>query len=231
MKKTRLLEIIREEISYALKEDLLNEIPIYSVIDQEGFRKTLDDFKEKEISKSKALNLLLTKLDDEGVVDTGQISKDLGVDTATFNNAEIRKFLARPEDERFETKTGEELIDFTPYLEKSRKERTKKVKTDEPKVTKEKTISSEPKVTKEKTTSSEPKTTPKPETSVFDSSGDSLSDLKDEIIKITTDMKDLAKKFSKAEGKEKENLRNQLKDLTKMKKELEIELEELEKQL
>lgn len=213
MKKTRLLEIIREEISHALEEDLLNEIPIYNVTDQEGFRKTLDDFKEKEVSKSKALNLLLTKLDDEGAVDTGQVSKDLGVDTATFNNAEIRKFLARPEDERFETKTGEELIDFTPYLEKSRKARAKKVKTDEPKVA------------KEKTTSSEPKTTPKPETTASDSSEDNLYDVKDEVAKVTADMKDLAKKYSKAEGKEKENLRNQLKDLTKRKNELEKELE------
>lgn len=58
-----------------------------------------------------------------------------------------------------------------------------------------------------------------------DSSGDNLSDLKDEVAKATTDMKDLAKKFSKAEGEEKEDLKNQLKDLTKKKKELEKELE------
>ncbi len=209
MKKTRLLEIIREEISNTLEEKLLNEIPIYNVTDPTGFKKTLDDFKEKEVSKSKALNLLLTKLDDEGAVDTGQVSKDLGVDTATFNNAEIRKFLARPEDERFETKTGEELIDFTPYLEKSRKQRVKKVKTSEPKITQEKPTASEPKI--EKPTAS-------------DSSGDSLSDLKDEMVKVETDMKSLLKSYSKAEGEEKENLKNQLKDLTKRKKELEKQL-------
>jgi len=65
----------------------------------------------------------------------------------------------------------------------------------------------------------------KVEYSDSDSSGDNLSDLKDEVAKTTTNMKDLAKKFSKAEGEEKENLKNQLKDLTKKKKELEKELE------
>lgn len=73
----------------------------------------------------------------------------------------------------------------------------------------------------EKATASEPK-----EKAVSsDSKGDSLSDLKDEVAKVTTNMKDLAKKFSKAEGEEKEDLKNQLKDLNKKKKELEKELE------
>ena len=110
MKKTRLLEIIREEISSALREgeaeekaakaaalkatdleikalqkkkadmmrtgvaeatleeDLLNETPIYDVSDMEGFKSALDKFRDENVSKSKALNLLLTKLEDEGTV-------------------------------------------------------------------------------------------------------------------------------------------------------------------
>jgi hypothetical protein len=167
MKKSRLLEIIREEITSILneatidvqnpgtlndpkkqelikkarqttqnpklgtaddpvdfvEEDLLNETPIYDVNDMEGFKSTLDKFREEGVSKSKALNLLLTKLEDEGIVDTNALSKEYGVDTATFNNKEIRKFLNRPEDEMFTDKSGEELIDFTPFLGKADKKR------------------------------------------------------------------------------------------------------------
>lgn len=57
-----------------------------------------------------------------------------------------------------------------------------------------------------------------------DSSGDSLSDLKDEMVKVETNMRDLLKKYNKAEGEEKEDLKNQLKDLTRKKKELEKQL-------
>lgn len=99
-----------------IEEDLLNEAPIYSVEDMAGFQSTLNKFKEEGVSKSKALNLLLTKLEDEGEVDTNQLSKDLGVDTATFNNLETRKFLNRPKDQFYSDKKGEELIDFSPYL-------------------------------------------------------------------------------------------------------------------
>jgi hypothetical protein len=165
MKKSRLLEIIREEISTilhegeaeekaakmaaikatdleikalqkkkadmmksgvaesTLEEDMLNEAPIYDVNDMEGFKSTLNQFREEGVSKSKALNLLLKKLEDEGTVDTNALSKEYGVDTATFNNKEIRKFLNRPEDEAFTDKSGDELIDFTPFLGKSDKKR------------------------------------------------------------------------------------------------------------
>jgi hypothetical protein len=167
MKKSRLLEIIREEIAAMLneatidvqnpgslkdpqkqtlinkarqttknpklgtaddpvdfiEEEQLNETPIYDVADMEGFKSALNKFKEEGISKSKSLNLLLKKLEDEGTVDTNALSKEYGVDTATFNNKEIRKFLNRPEDEFFQDKSGEELIDFTPYLDKSDKPR------------------------------------------------------------------------------------------------------------
>jgi len=177
MKKTRLLEIIKEEIALVLREgetedkaaksaqlkaidleikalqkkkqdimrsgvseitleeDLLNEAPIYDVSDMEGFKSTLNKFREEGISKSKALNLLLKKLEDEGTVDTNALSKEYNVDTATFNNQEIRKFLNRPEGEAFiDKKTGDELIDFTPLLNKSNKPKGKKASgTSEPK--------------------------------------------------------------------------------------------------
>jgi hypothetical protein len=161
MKKSRLLEIIREEISSVLnevdidktagavimkktsqptdikrvtsqgidvelREETLEEAPIYSVDDMPGFTSTLDKFKEKNVSKSKSLNVLLDKLKDAGTVDTNALSKEYGVDTATFNNAEIRKFLNRPEGEIFaDKKTGEDLIDFTPYLSKANKAKGK----------------------------------------------------------------------------------------------------------
>lgn len=196
MKKSRLLEIIREEIastlgetSYAgikatpdmkndpsyktlsstgkidaekelktggtveLEEDLLNEAPIYNVEDMAGFQSTLDKFREEGVSKNKALNVLLDKLEGDGTVDTNSLSKEYNVDTATFNNTEIRKFLNRPEDEAYtDKKTGSELIDFTPFLGKSNKPRGPKA-TDKP--------AAEPKAPK---TATEPKATNKPAT-------------------------------------------------------------------
>jgi hypothetical protein len=197
MKKSRLLEIIREEISTilhegeaeekaakmaaikatdleikalqkkkadmmksgvaesTLEEDMLNEAPIYDVNDMEGFKSTLNQFREEGVSKSKALNLLLKKLEDEGTVDTNALSKEYGVDTATFNNKEIRKFLNRPEDEAFTDKSGEELIDFTPFLGKSDKKRGRAAgEKSEPK---EKTALPDSGVKKKETKKDEPK--------------------------------------------------------------------------
>jgi hypothetical protein len=232
MKKTRLLEIIREEISIALneigqsskaqratnltiaakkaqiaaaqkelaqltksgvtevalEEDLLNETPIYDVSDMEGFKSTLDKFRDENISKSKALNLLLTKLEDEGTVDTNQLSKDMGVDTATFNNQEIRKFLNRPEDEFFENpKTGEELPDFTPYLTKADKKRGR-VAGEKP--------ATEPKATKSKAT--EPKTT-EPKATETDKANAAAASKTPKLDKLANDKDSLLKAIKQAE--------------------------------
>jgi len=108
-----------------LSEETLNEMPVYKVADKEGFKKTLEKYKSNPPSKNKALDIILTSLEKHGEVDTQELSKRAGKDSATFNNAEIRKFVARPEDEDFVTKQGEPLIDFTPFLEKERKERNK----------------------------------------------------------------------------------------------------------
>lgn len=107
------------------EEEQLNEMPVYKVADKEGFKKTLEKYKSNPPSKNKALDIILTSLEKHGEVDTQELSKRAGKDSATFNNAEIRKFVARPEDEDFVTKQGEPLIDFTPFLEKERKERNK----------------------------------------------------------------------------------------------------------
>ena len=204
MKQTRLLEIIREEISNALnellsidvpnpailtpqtqmnliktarttarnntigtvknpvefiEEDMLNETPIYNVEDMTGFQSTLDKFREEGVSKNKALNVLLDKLEGDGTVDTNSLSKEYGVDTATFNNTEIRKFLNRPEDEAYtDKKTGTELIDFTPFLGKSNKPRGPKA-TDKP--------ATEPKASKTATEPKAPKTATEPKTATL----------------------------------------------------------------
>ena len=295
MKKTRLLEIIREEISSVLREgemeekaakaaqlkatDLeikalqkkkselsktgvaeseeLNETPIYDVSDIEGFKSTLNKFRDDNISKSKSLNLLLTKLEDEGTVDTNQLSKDMGVDTATFNNQEIRKFLNRPADEYFENpKTGKELPDFTPFLSKSDKKRGKvagekfqstaeKPKATEPKATNKPT--SEPKtatLTKgddgfDKVSYSEPKAE-KPKTADTDKAAsaasktpklDKLSSNKDTLIKAQKEtqakMRELAVKVRGAEASERESLTKELKNLNKLNGEIQTKLDKL----
>jgi len=109
-------------------------MPVYKVADKAGFKKTLDKYRDNPPSKNKALDIILTSLEKHGEVDTQELSKRAGKDSATFNNAEIRKFVARPKDEEFMSKSGETLIDFTPFLEKGRAEKTPKA--DTPKTTK-----------------------------------------------------------------------------------------------
>jgi hypothetical protein len=240
MKKSQLLEIIREEIinvlseNGSLEEDLLNETPIYSVEDMAGFQSTLGKFREKGVSKSKALNLLLTKLEDEGEVDTNQLSKDLGVDTATFNNLETRKFLNRPEDQMYTDKTGEELIDFTPYLNVVNKPKGRKAgvaATDKPKTAPEapKAVAKTPEAPKAAMKAPEaPKaattTAPKAKESDEEKAARAAStnkgvskkaDKKDELLKdkkaAEDKMRELAKLIRSAEGKEREMLMKDLK--------------------
>ena len=276
MKKTRLLEIIREEISIALneigqsseaqkatnlaiaakkaqivaaqkelaqltksgmteialEEDLLNETPIYDVSDMEGFKSTLNKFRDENISKSKALNLLLTKLEDEGTVDTNQLSKDMGVDTATFNNQEIRKFLNRPEDEFFENpKTGEELPDFTPYLTKADKKRGRvagEKPAAEPKATKSK--ATEPKATEPKAT--EPKATETDKATAAASKTpklDKLANDKDSLLKAIKQaeeerLKIAEKRRNTEDVVEREKLLDDLKRIGKLEGELKNKL-------
>lgn len=124
-----------------IAEDQLNEMPVYKVADKAGFKKTLDKYRDNPPSKNKALDIILTSLEKHGEVDTQELSKRAGKDSATFNNAEIRKFVARPKDEEFMSKSGETLIDFTPFLEKGRAEKTSKAEKPaaEPKAKAEKT--------------------------------------------------------------------------------------------
>jgi hypothetical protein len=292
MKKTRLLEIIKEEITsalneaglynlknatdtkkglpqtmdpddatekspdflrkykkvseVALEEDLLNEAPIYDVSDMEGFKSTLNKFREEGISKSKALNLLLKKLEDEGTVDTNALSKEYNVDTATFNNQEIRKFLNRPEGEAFiDKKTGDELIDFTPLLSKSNKPKGKKADgTSEPK---EKTAlpdsgikRPESKIEPKKTEKTEPKAEPKKaepakaERGPSEKSlerGSKLADKKDDLLnglnKVKGEMKTMASKLSTLKGAEYDALVTKLKAKTAEKNDIQKQIDAL----
>ena len=131
MKKTRLKEIIKEEI-----QKILSEVPLYNVTDREGFNKAYEKFKDSNISKSKSLNTILDKLKDTGEVDTKELATQAGKDSATFNNPEIRKFINRPPDEKpIDKKTGEELIDFSPFLDvkSSRKPKPEEEKSSTPK--------------------------------------------------------------------------------------------------
>jgi len=268
MKKTRLLEIVREEIAFALREgeaeekaakaaalkaidakqkaldaerkdtmkggaleeDLLNETPIYDISDMEGFKSTLNKFRDENISKSKSLNLLLTKLEDEGTVDTNQLSKDMGVDTATFNNQEIRKFLNRPEDEFFENpKTGEELPNFTPYLTKADKKRGRvagEKTAAEPKATEPKTAA-EPKTTEPKATETDKATAAASKTPKLDKLANNQDSLLKTQKETQTKMKELASKIKGAEGTERENLMGELKKLNKLNGEIQSKLDKL----
>jgi hypothetical protein len=240
---------------FNLEEDLLNETPIYNVEDMEGFKSTLDKFREEGVSKNKALNVLLTKLEDEGTVDTNSLSKEYGVDTATFNNTEIRKFLNRPEDEAFvDKKTGEELIDFTPFLGKSNKPRGPKA-TDKPAAEPK-----EPKKTEKSTTEpkkatltkgdddfdvvsyDKPKAIDKPETKTTDVDKastmasktpnlDKLAGNQDALLKTQRDVKAkmqaLAQTLSGAKEAKRDEIVDELKKLNKLNGELQSKIDKL----
>lgn len=225
-----------------LEEDLLNETPIYSVEDMSGFQSALEKFREEGVSKNKALNVLLTKLEDEGTVDTNALSKEYGVDTATFNNTEIRKFLNRPEDEAFvDKKTGEELIDFTPFLGKSNKPRgpkatekpaaePKTAKTTEPKAAEPK--AAEPKAAEPKV--AEPKTADTDKASAMASKTpklDKLAGNQDALLKAQRDVKDkmqaLAQQLSGAKEDKRSEIVDQLKKLNQLNGELQKKIDKL----
>jgi hypothetical protein len=224
LKKDSNITSIKTTSGQKIKEDQLNEAPIYDVSDMEGFKSTLDKFREEGVSKSKSLNLLLKKLEDEGTVDTNALSKEYGVDTATFNNQEIRKFLNRPEGEVFtDKKTGEELIDFTPYLDKANKPKGPRKKPEdsefEPKektalpdsgVKKKEPKKSEPKA-KEEPKKSEPKAKEEPKKSEPKAKEDSeekankaASTGKSKLDKISDNKDNLLKLQKQAEAKMKE---------------------------
>jgi hypothetical protein len=235
-----------------LEEDLLNETPIYNVEDEAGFQSALEKFRKEEVSKNKALNVLLTKLEDEGTVDTNSLSKEYGVDTATFNNTEIRKFLNRPEDEAFvDKKTGEELIDFTPFLGKSNKPRgpkatekptaePKAAKTTEPKkatltkgddgfdnVSYSKPKTAEPKVTEPKTTDTDKASTMASKTPKLDK----LAGDQDALLKTQRDVKDkmqsLAQQLQGAKEDKRNEIVDELKKLNKLNGELQKKIDKL----
>jgi hypothetical protein len=176
MKKTRLKEIIKEEI-----QKILSEVPLYNVTDKEGFNKAYEKFKDSNISKSKSLNTILDKLKDTGEVDTKELATQAGKDSATFNNPEIRKFINRPPDEKpIDKKTGKELIDFSPFLD---------VKS-----------SKKPKPEEEK--SSTPKPPKKPTSDKPDRPSRKLSDMDDEDKEAfkSGESDEVAKKAEKIEG-------------------------------
>jgi len=52
-----------------------------------------------------------------------------------------------------------------------------------------------------------------------------VAKVKDELAKVTKEMKDLAKEYTKAEGDKKDKIKTQLKDLTAKKKDLEKKLD------
>lgn len=100
MKKSRLLEIIREEITMALneislEEDLLNEMPVLTVTNKNEFAKEYKDYlemvkskkepkdktskdktsKDKRIIASDAAKIILAILDQDGYLDTNALAK------------------------------------------------------------------------------------------------------------------------------------------------------------
>ena len=264
MKKTRLLEIIREEISSALNEVPFPDGPLdiktpadIAVKPEERDETPLQDAIKSAVDVLKAeypdltnddLAKLITKVnsdknrqadkDIKQKVSSGEtieikadtpIGKDyksaLNVIANTIDNqGDIFGSTAKIDDLISQKGVDDKTIERLENL----KEKGYTYTLGFPQTLKavERALGRPGKAVSEPKTSSEPEMTsePKEKAVASDSSDDSLSDLKDKMVKVETDMKDLAKKFSKAEGEEKENIKNQLKDLTKMKKELEKQL-------
>jgi hypothetical protein len=132
MKKTRLKEIIKEEI-----QNILSEMPVYNVTDREGFDKAYKEFKDSNI-KNTPLNIILDKLKDTGEVDTRELAAQAGKDPAAFNDWRIRAYLNPKEDE---VSSNPKLIPFSDYVkvQSSRKPKPEKEKSSTPKPPKKST--------------------------------------------------------------------------------------------
>jgi hypothetical protein len=132
MKKTRLKEIIKEEI-----QKILSEGPLYTVTDREGFDKAHEKFKDSNIQIT-PLKTILNLLDKTGEADTRELAAQAGKDPAAFNDSRIRAYLNPKEDE---VSSNPKLIDFSDYVkvQSSRKPKPEKEKSSTPKPSKKST--------------------------------------------------------------------------------------------
>ena len=132
MKKTRLKEIIKEEI-----QKILSEGPLYTVTDREGFDKAHEKFKDSNIQIT-PLKTILNLLDKTGEADTRELAAQAGKDPAAFNDSRIRAYLNPKKDE---VSNNPKLIDFSDYVkvQSSRKPKPEKEKSSTPKPPKKST--------------------------------------------------------------------------------------------
>lgn len=132
MKKTRLKEIIKEEI-----QKILSEGPLYTVTDREGFDKAHEKFKDSNIQIT-PLKTILNLLDKTGEADTQKLAAQAGKDPAAFNDSRIRAYLNPKKDE---VSNNPKLIDFSDYVkvQSSRKPKPEEEKSSTPKPPKKST--------------------------------------------------------------------------------------------
>lgn len=227
------------DVELVKENELVNEMAtFYKVKDKAGFKKALSKYKELKGDKydKNALGQLLVALDKEGEVNIKNLAKEKGKDTATWNNPTTRAALE---------KEGGEFTDYIEAGKGEKKEEKPKAKKEEPKAKKE-APKSKPKKQKDEDedeevednwnkssdddeTEDEEKIDKKAQ-SAAKKGGSNVTKLQrvtTQLKDLEKEMKELAGKWKSSEGTEKEKFLNQLKEKTKVKKELEKEQDKL----
>lgn len=235
--KSAIAQARKTGASVGVAESLVQEMAtFYKVKDKAGFKKALSKYKELKGDKydKNALGQLLVALDKEGEVDVKNLAKEKGKDTATWNNPTTRAALE---------KEGGEFTDYVEAGKGEKKEEKPKAKKEEPKTKKEAPKSKKKdkdedeeevedtwnKPGKDDEEEDEEQVEKKAQAAAK-KGGSNLTKLNrvtTQLKELEKEMKDLAGKYKKAEGSEKESLLDKLKEKTKTKKELEKMQDEL----
>jgi hypothetical protein len=229
------------QTSVGVAESIIKEMAtFYKVKDKEGFKKALKKYKELKGDKydKNALGQLLVALDKEGEVNIKDLAKEKGKDTATWNNPTTRASLEKDGGE------------FTDYIgtDKGEKETSKKKEEPKKKETPKKKEAPKSKSKKQKDededeevednwsksndddeTEDEEKIDKKAQAAAKKGGSNvtKLQRVTTQLKDLEKEMKELAGKWKSSEGTEKEKFLNQLKEKTKVKKELEKEQDKL----
>lgn len=127
MKRSRIIEIIREEIQNVLREQDLNEMATFYKIkgDKSAAKKAIAAEKEKYREGTTLYNTLDT-LEKKGEIDYKKLSQETGKDVATYNNPKSRGVLEKELADYIEAETSKRGRKADPNKPKSAKKTTSK---------------------------------------------------------------------------------------------------------
>ena len=229
MKKTRVIQIIREEIEKIINEEEINEMAtFYKTKGDKGAAKAALKKAKEKYKVGTALYNTLDTLEKKGEIDYKALSKETGKDVASYNNPKSRGVLEKDLADFIEFEVGKRGRKADPNAPKKvksakkEKQAPKKNKKDEKSEISYSTSSGTMTTTKDATDKEIKKATKaiiKSKTPrKLKSGGD--TDIKSKLDTLITDMKAKAKEYKESEGAEREKITKELKKMTTEKTQL-----------